>query len=133
MARRIAKLSMVGDGSYLMLNNEIATSVMLDKKLVIVLLDNRGTVIAFSNIVEATLQQHAGRLPQYGDRRRILISRMRPFSALSEGGQYPELEAALQGASSQAHLPYLHRHRRHADNQRRWLVVGGRRPGGVSQ
>jgi 3D-(3,5/4)-trihydroxycyclohexane-1,2-dione acylhydrolase (decyclizing) len=33
---------MVGDGSYLMLNNEIATSVMLDKKLIIVLLDNRG-------------------------------------------------------------------------------------------
>jgi 3D-(3,5/4)-trihydroxycyclohexane-1,2-dione acylhydrolase (decyclizing) len=33
---------MVGDGSYLMLNNEIATSVMLDKKLIIVLLDNHG-------------------------------------------------------------------------------------------
>jgi 3D-(3,5/4)-trihydroxycyclohexane-1,2-dione acylhydrolase (decyclizing) len=33
---------MVGDGSYLMLNSEIATSVMLGKKLVIVLLDNRG-------------------------------------------------------------------------------------------
>lgn len=33
---------MVGDGSYLMLNSEIATSVMLDLKLVIVLLDNRG-------------------------------------------------------------------------------------------
>jgi 3D-(3,5/4)-trihydroxycyclohexane-1,2-dione acylhydrolase (decyclizing) len=33
---------MLGDGSYLMLNNEIATSVMLDKKLVIVVLDNRG-------------------------------------------------------------------------------------------
>src|SRR5258708_4455298 len=33
---------MVGDGSYLMLNNEIATSVMLDKKLIIVVLDNRG-------------------------------------------------------------------------------------------
>ncbi len=33
---------MVGDGSYLMLNSEIATSVMLGKKLIIVLLDNRG-------------------------------------------------------------------------------------------
>ena len=32
----------VGDGSYLMLNSEIATSVMLDKKLVIVVLDNNG-------------------------------------------------------------------------------------------
>lgn len=33
---------MVGDGSYLMLNSEIATSVMLGAKLVIVLLDNHG-------------------------------------------------------------------------------------------
>ena len=33
---------MVGDGSYLMLNSEIATSVMLGLKLVIVMLDNRG-------------------------------------------------------------------------------------------
>jgi len=33
---------MVGDGSYLMLNSEIATSVMLGTKLLIVVLDNRG-------------------------------------------------------------------------------------------
>ena len=33
---------MVGDGSYLMLNSEIATSVMLGLKLIVVLLDNRG-------------------------------------------------------------------------------------------
>ncbi|HEV7136227.1 MAG TPA: 3D-(3,5/4)-trihydroxycyclohexane-1,2-dione acylhydrolase (decyclizing) [Steroidobacteraceae bacterium] len=33
---------MVGDGSYLMLNSEIATSVMLGLKLAIVVLDNRG-------------------------------------------------------------------------------------------
>ena len=33
---------MVGDGSYLMMNSEIATSVMLGRKLTIVLLDNRG-------------------------------------------------------------------------------------------
>ena len=33
---------MVGDGSYLMLNAEIATSVMLGLKLIIVVLDNRG-------------------------------------------------------------------------------------------
>ena len=33
---------MVGDGSYLMLNSEIATSVMLGLKLIIVVLDNRG-------------------------------------------------------------------------------------------
>jgi 3D-(3,5/4)-trihydroxycyclohexane-1,2-dione acylhydrolase (decyclizing) len=34
--------AMVGDGSYLMLNSEIATSVALGLKLVIVVLDNRG-------------------------------------------------------------------------------------------
>jgi 3D-(3,5/4)-trihydroxycyclohexane-1,2-dione acylhydrolase (decyclizing) len=33
---------MVGDGSYLMLNSEIATSVALRQKLIIVVLDNRG-------------------------------------------------------------------------------------------
>ncbi|QIG47901.1 3D-(3,5/4)-trihydroxycyclohexane-1,2-dione acylhydrolase (decyclizing) [Nordella sp. HKS 07] len=33
---------MVGDGSYLMLNSEVATSVMMGVKLTIVLLDNRG-------------------------------------------------------------------------------------------
>src|SRR5471032_2837645 len=33
---------MVGDGSYLMLNSEIATSVMLGAKLIVVVLDNRG-------------------------------------------------------------------------------------------
>jgi 3D-(3,5/4)-trihydroxycyclohexane-1,2-dione acylhydrolase (decyclizing) len=33
---------LVGDGSYLMLNSEIATSVMLGLKLIIVVLDNRG-------------------------------------------------------------------------------------------
>jgi 3D-(3,5/4)-trihydroxycyclohexane-1,2-dione acylhydrolase (decyclizing) len=33
---------MVGDGSYLMLNSELATSVMMGAKLIVVLLDNRG-------------------------------------------------------------------------------------------
>lgn len=33
---------MLGDGSYMMMNSEIATSVMLGQKLIIVVLDNRG-------------------------------------------------------------------------------------------
>ncbi len=33
---------MLGDGSYMMLNSEIATSVMLGQKLIVVVLDNRG-------------------------------------------------------------------------------------------
>ena len=48
---------LVGDGSYLMLNSEIATSVMMGLKLVIVVLDNRG----FGCINR--LQQSAGGAP----------------------------------------------------------------------
>jgi 3D-(3,5/4)-trihydroxycyclohexane-1,2-dione acylhydrolase (decyclizing) len=33
---------MVGDGSYLMMNSELSTSVMLGQKLIVVVLDNRG-------------------------------------------------------------------------------------------
>lgn len=33
---------LVGDGSYLMMNSEIATSVMLGRKLILVILDNKG-------------------------------------------------------------------------------------------
>ena len=33
---------MVGDGSYLMMNSELATSVMLGRKMIVVVLDNRG-------------------------------------------------------------------------------------------
>jgi 3D-(3,5/4)-trihydroxycyclohexane-1,2-dione acylhydrolase (decyclizing) len=33
---------LVGDGSYLMMNSEIATSISLGRKLIIVVLDNRG-------------------------------------------------------------------------------------------
>ena len=33
---------MLGDGSYMMMNSELATSVMLGQKLIVVLLDNRG-------------------------------------------------------------------------------------------
>ncbi|MBK1670763.1 3D-(3,5/4)-trihydroxycyclohexane-1,2-dione acylhydrolase (decyclizing) [Rhodovibrio sodomensis] len=48
---------MVGDGSYLMLNSEIATSVMLERKLIVVLLDNQG----FGSIHR--LQQACGGAP----------------------------------------------------------------------
>ena len=35
-------IAMVGDGSYLMLNSELATTVMMGCKIIVVLLDNRG-------------------------------------------------------------------------------------------
>jgi 3D-(3,5/4)-trihydroxycyclohexane-1,2-dione acylhydrolase (decyclizing) len=43
LARPAREVSvMLGDGSYLMMNSEIATSVMLGAKLIVVVLDNRG-------------------------------------------------------------------------------------------
>jgi 3D-(3,5/4)-trihydroxycyclohexane-1,2-dione acylhydrolase (decyclizing) len=58
---------MVGDGSYLMLNSEIATSVRLGAKLIIVLLDNGGFACierlqgATGNASFNNLLPHAGR------------------------------------------------------------------------
>jgi 3D-(3,5/4)-trihydroxycyclohexane-1,2-dione acylhydrolase (decyclizing) len=95
---------MVGDGSYLMLNNEIATSVMLDKKLIIVLLDNRG----YGCINR--LQQHCGSVPfnnmfvdslQLGNGAPAVdfAANAASLGALSEKvTSIPELEAALQRA-----------------------------------
>ena len=95
---------MVGDGSYLMLNNEIATSVMLDKKLIIVLLDNRG----YGCINR--LQQHCGSAPfnnmlvdslQFGPGAPTIdfAANAASLGALSEKvANIPELEAALQRA-----------------------------------
>jgi 3D-(3,5/4)-trihydroxycyclohexane-1,2-dione acylhydrolase (decyclizing) len=59
---------MVGDGSYLMMNSEIATSVLLGMKLTIVVLDNRGFgcidrlqrsvgVESFNNLLASTRHQ----------------------------------------------------------------------------
>jgi 3D-(3,5/4)-trihydroxycyclohexane-1,2-dione acylhydrolase (decyclizing) len=72
MARPDAEvIVMVGDGSYLMMNSEIATSVMLGMKLIIVVLDNRGYgcinrlqqacgVAPFNNMFDDCLQGDAG-------------------------------------------------------------------------
>jgi 3D-(3,5/4)-trihydroxycyclohexane-1,2-dione acylhydrolase (decyclizing) len=103
---------MVGDGSYLMLNNEIATSVMLDKKLLIVLLDNRG----YGCINR--LQQECGSKPfnnmlvdslQFGEGAPNIdfAANAASLGALSEKvANIPELEAALQRARS-ANRTYL--------------------------
>jgi len=95
---------MVGDGSYLMLNNEIATSVMLDKKLIIVLLDNRGYGCInrlqqscggkpFNNMLEDCLQFGEG-APDID-----FAANAASLGALSEKvANIAELEAALQRA-----------------------------------
>jgi 3D-(3,5/4)-trihydroxycyclohexane-1,2-dione acylhydrolase (decyclizing) len=103
---------MVGDGSYLMLNNEIATSVMLDKKIIIVLLDNRGYGCInrlqqscggkpFNNMFEDCLQSGDG-APAID-----FAANAASLGALSEkAANIPELEAALQRARA-ANRTYL--------------------------
>lgn len=103
---------MVGDGSYLMLNNEIATSVMLGKKLVIVLLDNRGYGCInrlqqscggkpFNNMFEDCLQ--SGEDSPNID----FAANAASLGALSEKvSSIPELEVALQRARA-ANRTYL--------------------------
>jgi 3D-(3,5/4)-trihydroxycyclohexane-1,2-dione acylhydrolase (decyclizing) len=103
---------MVGDGSYLMLNNEIATSVMLDKKLIIVLLDNRGYGCInrlqescggnpFNNMLEDCLQFGQG-APDID-----FAANAASLGALSEKvANIAELEAALERARA-ANRTYL--------------------------
>ena len=95
---------MIGDGSYLMMNSEIATSVMLDKKLIIVVLDNRGYGCInrlqqacggapFNNMLEDCLQGGLG-APRVD-----FAMHARSLGALAENvSTIPELEAAMQRA-----------------------------------
>jgi 3D-(3,5/4)-trihydroxycyclohexane-1,2-dione acylhydrolase (decyclizing) len=98
----------VGDGSYLMLNSEIATSVMLGKKLVIVVLDNRGYGCinrlqqacggaAFNNLFDDCTQGPDG-APRID-----FAAHAASLGALAENVKtIPELEAALERARAAA-------------------------------
>ena len=98
----------VGDGSYLMLNSEIATSVMLGRKLVIVVLDNRGYGCinrlqracggtAFNNLFDDCVQGPDG-APRID-----FAAHAASLGALSENVKtIPELEAALARARAAA-------------------------------
>ncbi|MBE7183008.1 MAG: 3D-(3,5/4)-trihydroxycyclohexane-1,2-dione acylhydrolase (decyclizing) [Methylobacterium mesophilicum] len=95
---------MVGDGSYLMLNSEIATSVMLGLKLTIVLLDNRGYGCinrlqmvtggaSFNNLLQDA--RHVA-MPEID-----FVAHARSLGALAEKAQsIAELEEALARAKS---------------------------------
>jgi 3D-(3,5/4)-trihydroxycyclohexane-1,2-dione acylhydrolase (decyclizing) len=95
---------MVGDGSYLMMNSEIATSVMLDRKLIIVVLDNRGYGCInrlqqacggapFNNMLEDCLQGPQG-APVID-----FAAHAKALGALAENVKtIPQLEVALQRA-----------------------------------
>ena len=93
---------MVGDGSYLMLNSELATSVMLGLKLTVVLLDNRGYGCInrlqmatgganFNNLLKDT--RHAA-LPDID-----FVAHARSLGAIAEkAASIADLEAALKKA-----------------------------------
>ncbi|QGZ61114.1 3D-(3,5/4)-trihydroxycyclohexane-1,2-dione acylhydrolase (decyclizing) [Paraburkholderia acidisoli] len=95
---------MVGDGSYLMMNSEIATSVMLGAKLIVVVLDNRGYGCInrlqqacggapFNNLFEDCAQGPLG-APRID-----FASHARSLGAQAEHvANITELEAALQRA-----------------------------------
>ena len=82
---------MVGDGSYLMMNSEIATSVMLGHKLMIVVLDNRGYGCIHR------LQRASG-----GERFNNLLD-----DCLSEGGARSDIDFALHARSLGAEAEHV--------------------------
>ncbi|RKT24506.1 3D-(3,5/4)-trihydroxycyclohexane-1,2-dione hydrolase [Paraburkholderia sp. RAU2J] len=94
----------LGDGSYLMMNSEIATSVMLGAKLIIVVLDNRGFGCInrlqqacggapFNNLLENCVQGPLG-APSID-----FAAHARSLGAQAEhAANIAELEAALQRA-----------------------------------
>lgn len=89
---------MVGDGSYLMLNSEIATSVMLGHKLIVVLLDNQG--YACIN----RLQQECGSAPfnnMWEDSQRMVEFPHIDFVKHAQGlGAFSEKVASVEELSS---------------------------------
>ncbi|HEX7646813.1 MAG TPA: 3D-(3,5/4)-trihydroxycyclohexane-1,2-dione acylhydrolase (decyclizing) [Noviherbaspirillum sp.] len=107
MARPDAEvIVMVGDGSYMMMNSEIATSVMLGMKLIVVVLDNRGYGCInrlqqscggapFNNMLDDCLHGPLG-IPDID-----FAGHARAMGAIAEHvGSIAELEQALQRARS---------------------------------
>ena len=100
----------VGDGSYLMMNSELASAVMLGKKLTVVVFDNRGYGCinrlqratggeSFNNLLEHTLHEQ---LPQID-----FAAHARSLGAMAEKvAGLAELEQALTRArnSSRSHV-----------------------------
>jgi 3D-(3,5/4)-trihydroxycyclohexane-1,2-dione acylhydrolase (decyclizing) len=100
---------MVGDGSYLMLNSEIATSIAIDQKIIIVVLDNRGfgcinrlqTSLGgrgYNNLLQSSYSE-PGDAPQidFAQHAAALGAHAEKVSSIGE------LDAALQRARSAPH------------------------------
>ncbi len=93
---------MVGDGSYMMMNSELATSVMLGVKLIVVILDNRGFGCidrlqratggeSFNNLLDTARRENPSEID--------FAAHAASMGALSEKvGSVAELEAAMARA-----------------------------------
>ena len=88
---------LVGDGSYLMLNSEIATSIALGAKLVIVVLDNRGFG-CIERLQAATGGASFNNLLDPQAPRIDFAAHARSLGAQAEHVEMKDLEAALQRA-----------------------------------
>ena len=129
-------LVVLGDGSYLMMNSEIATSVMLGQKLIIVVNDNRG----FGCINR--LQQATGGAPFNNLLRDVrheampevdfVAPRARAWRGSGEGQVDRRPRDGVQGgARGEIDPGDRHRHRSDGIDRRRRLLVGRRRAGGL--
>ena len=89
---------MVGDGSYLMLNSEIATSLRLNARLIIVLLDNGGFG-CIERLQRSTGNASFNNLRAAGTPAPDLVAHARSLGALASAVQSTaELESALAAA-----------------------------------
>ena len=100
---------MVGDGSYLMLNSEIATSVMLGLKLIVVVLDNRGYGCIQRLQLASGSQRHNNLLEDCGAQ--VKIDFAAHAASLGAGSvqvrDVAELKAAMQRAREAKHTQVI--------------------------
>ena len=120
---------MVGDGSYLMLNSELATSVLLGQKLTVVVLDNHGFGCinrlqhatggeAFNNLLPDTLHAELPALDFVAHAREPGRDRREGLRHRRSGG------GAGAGAGEHTHACHRHRNRRCRQHGCRRRLVG---------
>jgi 3D-(3,5/4)-trihydroxycyclohexane-1,2-dione acylhydrolase (decyclizing) len=103
---------MVGDGSYLMMNSELATSVMLGVKLTVVLLDNRGYG-CINRLQHASGGERFNNLFDYNTVQEIspdidFAAHGRSLGAISEKvSSLADLERALKKAKSNTRTTFI--------------------------
>jgi len=124
---------MIGDGSYMMMNSEIASSVMLGLKMIVVVLDNRGYG-CISRLQVASGGAHFNNMlddcvPEGGERADIDFAlHARSMGALAEHvADVAELKAAMQRARAATKTTVLvidTTHERTTDDGGCWWEVG---------